>query len=78
MKAETAATKDSLVATAPSAQPLIGIKRSERRSAALNFPVPLYTLFLQIQSYLDASSALVEECLGFLVYIESIDEGSYG
>ena len=35
-------------------------------------------LFLQMQSYLDASSALVEECLGFLVDIESSDESSDG
>ena len=78
MKAATAATADGLVATAPSAQPLIGTKRSERISNALNFPVPLYMLFLQMQSYLDGSSALVEECLGFLVDIESSGEGSDG
>ena len=45
-KAETAATTYGLVATSPSAQPLIGTKRSEHISAALNFPTPLYTLFL--------------------------------
>ena len=78
MKAATATTKDGSVATAPSAQPLIGTKRSDPISAALNFPAPLYTLFLQMQSYLDASSALVEECSGFLVDIESSDESSDG
>ena len=57
VKAETAATTDGLVATAPSAHPLIGTKRSERISAALKFPVPLYIIFLQLHSYLDASSA---------------------
>ena len=78
MKAATSATTDGLVATAPSSQPLIGTKRSERISAVLNFPVPLYTLLLQLQSYLDASSALVEEFSGFLVDIESSDEFSDG
>ena len=78
MKAATAATADGLVATAPSAQPLIGTKRSERISDALKFTVPLYMLFLQMQSYIDGSSALVEECLGFLVDIESSAEGSDG
>ena len=78
MKAATAATAYGSVATAPSGQLLIGTKRSERISAALNFNVPLYTLFLQLRSYLDASSALVEEFSAFLVDIESSDEGSYG
>ena len=50
MKAATAATTDGLVATAPSVQPLIGTKQSECISAALNFPVHIYTLFLQLQS----------------------------
>ena len=50
VKAATAATIDGLLATDPSAQPLIGTKRSERISAALKFPVPLYTLFSQLQS----------------------------
>ena len=77
-KAATAAIPDGLVSTAPSAQPLIGTKRSERIPAAFNFPVPLYTRFLQLQSYLDSSSAFMEECLGFLVDIESIDEGLDG
>ena len=54
VKAATDAMTDGLVATATSAQPLIGTKQSERISAALKFPVPLYTLFLQLQSYLDA------------------------
>ena len=40
--------------------------------------MPLYKLLLQMQSYLDASRALVEECSEFLVNIESSDEGSYG
>ena len=35
-------------------------------------------LFLQLQSYVDASGALVGEFLGFLVNIESSDEGSDG
>ena len=78
MKAETVLTADGLVDTVPSAQPLNGTKRSERISAALNFPVPLYTLFFHLQSYLDASCALVEEFSGFLVDIESSDEGSDG
>ena len=78
MKAATASTTDGLVATAPSAQTLIGTKRLERISTALNFSVPLYTFFLQLQSYLDASSALVEAFLWLLVDIESSDEGSYG
>ena len=77
-KSATASTTDGSVSTAPSSQPLIGTKRSERISDALNFPALLYTLFLQLQSYLDASSALVEECSGFLVDIESSDEGSDG
>ena len=77
MKAATSATTDGLVATAPSVQPLIGTNRSERISSALNFPVPLYTLFLQLQSYLDASSDLVEERSGLLVDNEPSDEGSY-
>ena len=47
-KAATVATTDGLVATTSSAQLLIGIKRSERISAALNFFSPLYTLFLQL------------------------------
>ena len=38
----------------------------------------MYTVFLQLQSYLDASQDLVEKCLGFLVDIESSDEGSDG
>ena len=38
----------------------------------------LYTLFLQLQSYIDASSALVEEFSGFLANIESSDESSDG
>ena len=33
---------------------------------------------MQLQSYLDASSDLDEECSGFLVYIDSSDEGSDG
>ena len=78
MKAATAATTDGSLATAPSAQPLIGTKQSERISSAINFPVPLYTLFLHLQSYLNASSALVEECSGFLANIKSSDEGSDG
>ena len=78
VKAETTTTTDGLVATAPSAQLLILTKWSERISAALNFPVPLYTLFLQLHSYLDALSALVEEFSGFLVDFESSDEGSDG
>ena len=45
-KAATAATTDSSVATVPSAHLLIGTKRSECISAALNFPAPLYTLLL--------------------------------
>ena len=77
-KAETDATTDGSLATAPSAQPLLGTNQSERISDALNFPAPLYTLFLQLQSYLDSSRALVEECSGFLVYIEYSDEGSDG
>ena len=77
-KAATAATTDGSVATATSTQLLIGTKRSERISAALNFPAPLYMLFLQIKPYLDASSALVEECLGLLVDIESSEQGSDG
>ena len=64
-KAATAATTDGSVTTAPSVQSLIGTKRSERISAELNFPAPLYTLLLQLQSYLDASSALVEEFWGY-------------
>ena len=60
VKAETDTMTDGSVATTPSAQPLIGTKRSERISAALKVPMPLYTLFLQMQSYLTASSALVE------------------
>ena len=77
-KAATAVTTDSSVATAPSAQPLIVTNRSEHISSALNFPAPLYMLFLQLQSYLDASRYLVEECLGLLVDIESSYEGSDG
>ena len=68
----------SLLVLTPSAQPLIGTKRSDHKSAALNFTVPLYTLLLQLQSYLDASSALVEDFSGFLVDIESSDEFSDG
>ena len=49
MKAATDATTYSLVSTAPSAHPLIGTKCSERKSDSLNFPAPLYTLFLQLQ-----------------------------
>ena len=78
MKAATASTTDGLVATAPSVQTLIGTKRLERISTALNFSMPLYTFFLQLQSYIDASSALVEAFLWLLVDIESSDEGSYG
>ena len=78
VKVATAAMIDGLVATAPSAQPLIGTKQSDHKSAALNFPVPLYTFFLQLQSYLDASSALVEELSVFLVDIESSGKGLYG
>ena len=78
MKAATTAAANGSVATAPSTQLLIGTKRSERIPAAFNFPVPLYTRFLQLQSYLDSSSAFMEECLGFLVDIESIDEGLDG
>ena len=70
--------KDRLVDTAPSAKPLIVTKQSERISAALIFTAPLYTIFLQLQLYLDASSVLVEECSGFLVDIDSSDEGSDG
>ena len=77
-KAATSSTTEGSVDTVPSAQTLIGTKRSERISAALNFPATLYPLLLQLQSYLDSSSALVEECLGFLVYIEFSDEGSDG
>ena len=77
-KAATATTTDGSLATTPSVQPLIETKSSERISAALNFTAPLYTLFLRMQSYLDASSALVEECSGSLVDIESSDEGSDG
>ena len=78
MKAATAATTDGSVVTAPSAQLLIGTKWSERISTALKFIVRLYTILLHLQSYLDASSDLVEECLGFLVDIKSSDEGSDG
>ena len=60
VKDATAATIDRSVANAPSEQPLIVTKQPERISATFNFPVPLYTIFLQLQSYLDASSALVE------------------
>ena len=60
-KAATAATTDGSVATAPSSQPLIRTKRSERISDALKFPTPLYTLFFQLHSYIDVSRALVEE-----------------
>ena len=63
-KAVTAATSDGSVATAPSAQSLIGTKRSDRIPSALNFTTPLYTLFLQMQSYLDDLSSLVAECWG--------------
>ena len=75
-KAATSAIPDGLVYTAPSAQPLIGTKRLERISAALKFPAPLYMSFLQLQSYLDASSGLVEESSELLVDIESSDEVS--
>ena len=78
MKAATDATTDGLVATAPSSQPLTGTERSDYISAALKFPVPIYRLLLHLHSYLDASSALVEECSGLLVDIESSDEGSDG
>ena len=47
VKAETAAMTDGSIATDPSAQPLIGTNQSERISAALNVPAPLYTVFLQ-------------------------------
>ena len=67
-----------MVATEPLAQTLIGTKRSDHISDALNFPALLYTIFLQLQSYLDDSSALVEEYSGLLVDIESSDEGSDG
>ena len=64
LKATTDATADGSVATAPSAQPLIVTKWSERISVVLNFLAPLYTLFLWLQLYLDASSALVEAFWG--------------
>ena len=54
VKAATDGTTVGLVATDPLAQTVIGTKQSERISAALNFPVPLYTIFLQLQSYPDS------------------------
>ena len=78
MKAATAARIDRSVDISHSAQLLIGTKQSECIPAVLNFPASLYVLFLQLQSYFDASSALVEEYSGFLVDIESSDEGSDG
>ena len=59
-KDATAVTTDVLVATDTLAQTLIWTKQSEHISNALNFPALLYTIFLQIQSYIDDSSALVE------------------
>ena len=74
-KSATAAKTDGWVATAPSAQPLIGTKWSEPISDALKFPAPIYTLILQLQSYLKRFGGIM---LGLLVDIESSDEGSEG